>query len=296
VKVLITGREGQLAQSLNERGNDHPQLELVFAARPDTDLSIRGSVAKAIKKARPDVVINAAAYTDVDRAEDQPELAYRINALAAGEAARAAAEIGAPIIQLSTDYVFSGGLKRPYREDDPVSPISFYGASKAAGEERVRSANARHLILRTSWVVSPFGRNFVKTMIDAARSRDVLTVVDDQRGRPTSALDLADAILEIAEGWAGGGAQGQGQTFHLAASGETSWYGLACAVMDECARLGAPAAKIEPINSAQWPTRAVRPQNSVLDCSMVQSKWGMRLPDWRDSARKIVQRLVADHE
>ena len=175
----------------------------------------------------------------------------------------------------------------------PTNPLNVYGASKLAGEDRVRSANPRHLILRTSWVVSPFGRNFVKTMIEAARSRDVLTVVDDQRGCPTSALDIVDAILEIAEGWATGAGDGQGRTFHLAARGETSWFGLASAVMDECARLGAPSAKVEPIKSAQWPTRAVRPQNSVLDCSMVERELGCRLPDWRTSIRQIVERVTA---
>jgi dTDP-4-dehydrorhamnose reductase len=292
VKVLVTGREGQLAQSLSERGNGHPQLELLLAARPDTDLSIPGSVAKAIETARPDLVINAAAYTDVDGAEDEPELAYRINAEAAGEAARAAADIGAPIIQMSTDYVFDGQLERPYREDDPVNPINVYGASKAAGEERVRSANARHLILRTSWVVSPFGRNFVKTMVEAARSRDLLTVVDDQHGCPTSALDIADAILEIVGGWADGGGYGQGRTFHLAAGGETSWFGLASAVMDECARLGAPSARIEPIGSAEWPTRASRPRNSILDNSRFEREFGFALPPWRESLPALVQRIL----
>jgi dTDP-4-dehydrorhamnose reductase len=292
VKVLVTGRDGQLAQSLNERRNDHPELQFLFVARPDTDLSIQGSIAKAIEAARPDVVINAAAYTDVDRAEDEPELAYRINAEAAGEAARAAAEIGVPIIQLSTDYVFDGNKSEPYVEADPVNPQNVYGASKLAGEQRVRSANSRHLILRTSWVVSPFGRNFVKTIIGAAASRDVLTVVDDQRGRPTSALDLAGALVGIIDRWHGGDDVGLGSTYHVAGSGEGSWFDLAAATMDECRRLGAPVAELRPTETSQWPTRAARPHNSVLDCSRFEQDFGFALPAWRLSLCTIVQRIV----
>jgi dTDP-4-dehydrorhamnose reductase len=292
VKVLVTGREGQLAQSLNERRNDHPQLELLFAARPETDLSIPGSIAKAIEAARPDVVINAAAYTDVDRAEDEPELAWRINAEAAGEAALAAAAVDARIIQLSTDYVFDGSKSEPYVEADPVNPRNVYGASKLAGEERVRSTNSRHLILRTSWVVSPFGRNFVKTIIGAAASREVLTVVDDQHGRPTSALDLAGALVGIVGRWHAGDGVGLGSTYHVAGSGEASWFDLAVATMDECRRLGAPAAELRPIGSSEWPTRAARPHNSVLDCSRFERDFGFALPAWQSSLRGIVQRIV----
>ena len=292
MKVLVTGRHGQLAQSLNERGSDHPQLELLFAARPDTDLSIPGSVAAAIAAARPDVVINAAAYTDVDRAEDEPEFAHRINADGAGEAARAAADIGAPIIQLSTDYVFDGKKTEPYVEADPTNPQNVYGASKLAGEERVRSANARHLILRTSWVVSPFGRNFVKTMIDAARSRDVLTVVDDQHGRPTSALDLADALFTIIHQWSVGGEGGLGRTYHIAGTGQASWFDLAGEIMNESRRLGGPSAEIRPIPSSDWSVRAQRPLNSVLDTSRFEQDFHTALPSWRRSLPAIVGRII----
>lgn len=288
MKLLVTGRHGQLASSLAERSREHPELEVDFVGRPEVDLCVPGSLAAAIEARRPDVVINAAAYTEVDKAEGERELARRINADAAGEAAAAAGAVGAAIVQVSTDYVFDGQLDRPYREDDPVGPINVYGATKAAGEDKVRSANPRHLILRTSWVVSPFGRNFVRTMIEAARTRDRLTVVDDQRGRPTSALDLADAILSLAEG--GGDRSG---TYHLAAAGEASWFDLANAVMDECRSLGAPAAAVEPIRTADWPTAAVRPANSVLDCSRIADELGIRLPDWKGSVRQIVRRIGA---
>lgn len=293
MRILVTGREGQLARSLKERAQGLSGIDLAFVGRPEVDLAIPGALAAAIADGQPDAVINAAAYTDVDGAEDERDVAFRLNADAAGEAADAAAAIGAPIIHISTDYVFDGRADRPYREDDPVDPVNAYGASKAAGEERVRSVNPRHLIIRTSWVVSPFGRNFVKTMVNAARTRDVLRVVDDQRGRPTSALDLAEAVLAVVQRWSGGDELGLGATYHVAGSGETSWCGLAREVMDECRRLGAPAAEVQPIASSEWPTRAVRPAYSVLDCSRFEAQFSHSLPDWRTSAPEIVRRLVS---
>jgi len=290
MRLLVTGAHGQVARSLKERsaGRD---VTMMFASRPQVDLGEPGAIAAAIREAAPDLVINAAAYTNVDLAETERALAFRTNATAAGEAAAAAAEVGAAIIQLSTDYVFEGNVDRPWREDDPVNPVNAYGASKAAGEEMVRAANPRHTIVRTSWVVSPFGRNFVKTMVEAARSRDLLRVVDDQRGRPTSALDLAAALFTIADAVVGG-RRDVGRTYHVAGSGEASWFDLAREVMGECTRLGLPAARVEPVSSAEWPTPAVRPLNSVLDCGRAETDLGIRLPDWRNSVRDIVGRLA----
>lgn len=293
MKILVTGRDGQLARSLGERGRSFEKLDLTFLGRPEIDFASPGGISAAIEAARPDVVINAAAYTDVDRAEEEAETAFCINADAAGEMAEAAAKVGASIIQISTDYVFDGAADRPYRENDATRPLNVYGDSKLAGEERVRAANPRHVILRTSWVVSPFGRNFVKTMVTAAQSRDRLTVVDDQRGRPTSALDLADAILAIVASWTRREQRGLGATYHVAGSGETSWFGLASEVMDECRRRGAPAAEVSPIPSSEWPTRAARPLYSVLDSSRFEQEFGTRLPRWQESVRAIVGRLVA---
>ena len=293
MKALVTGRHGQLARSLGERSANHPSIELEFAGRPEIDLAVEGSAAAAIARLRPNVVINAAAYTAVDQAEDEPELAMRINAQGAREVAEAADSIGAPIIQVSTDYVFDGTSERAYREDDETGPISVYGASKLRGEEAAREANPRHLIVRTSWVASPFGRNFVRTMVEAARSREVLNVVDDQRGRPTSALDLADALLAILDRWAAGDMVGQGRTYHVANAGEASWFELAREIMDECRRIGAPAAEVRPIASSEWPTKAERPRNSVLDCSRFEEEFRWEMPDWRPSVRVIVRRLAA---
>ena len=291
MKILVTGRHGQLAESLEERSLGGDGVELHFAARPDVDLAVSGSLAAAIAKACPDLVINAAAYTNVDRAEEEPDLAFRLNADAAGEAAGAAADVGAAIIQLSTDYVFDGQLDRPYCEDDPVNPLNVYGASKAAGEERVRAANPRHLILRTSWVISPFGRNFVKTMVIAARDRDTLKVIDDQVGSPSSALDLADGLFALVRRWSAG-THGLGQTYHLAGSGSTSWNELARHVLAQCGRLGLPTAEVQPIRTEDWPTKAERPRNSVLDNGKFEREFEVRMPDWRASVDEIVKRLA----
>jgi dTDP-4-dehydrorhamnose reductase len=165
--------------------------------------------------------------------------------------------------------------------------LSVYGASKLAGEEAVRAANPDHLILRTAWVYSPFGRNFVRTMVAAARDRDSLNVVDDQHGSPTSALDLADAILAIAANWP----LDSGRIYHIAGSGSASWFELASEVMANCHRLGLPAAEVRPIGTADWPTRAARPRNAVLDSDAINRDLGIRLPDWRQSVAGIVERL-----
>jgi dTDP-4-dehydrorhamnose reductase len=288
MRVLLTGRDGQVARSLLEKAESLPDMELIPAGRPEVDLADPGSVARVIRAVSPDLVINAAAYTAVDQAEDEPELAFRINAEAAGEAAAAARAVNAAILQLSTDYVFDGQARVPYKEDAATNPLSVYGASKLAGEDAVRAANPDHLILRTAWVYSPFGRNFVRTMVAAARDRDSLNVVDDQHGSPTSALDLADAFLAIAGNWP----LDSGRTYHLAGSGSASWFGLASETMANCRRLGLPAADVKPIATADWPTKAARPPYAVLDCAAIERDLGIRLPDWRQSVAATVERLA----
>ena len=291
MRILVTGTRGQLVRSLIERSSGW--LEVVAVGRPEVDLEVPGSVARAIETLRPDAVVNAAAYTAVDQAEDEPGRAMRINADAAGEAAVAARKVGAPIIHISTDYVFDGTCDGAYAEDAPTGPIGVYGQSKLAGEEQVRETNPQHLILRTAWLYSPFGRNFVTTMMTAAGERDSLTVVDDQRGSPTSALDLADAILRVLDQWRRGSRTGLGETYHVAGAGETSWCGFAAEIMRQRHALGLPVAKIVPITTADWPTRARRPRNSVLDSSNFERDFGFRLPDWRASVSSVVDRLAA---
>lgn len=293
MKVLVTGTEGQLARSLKASAANHPALDLHFVGRPQLDLAEPGSFAALVEQHRPGLVINAAAYTAVDDAERETDLAMRINGVAPGEGAEAAARIGARFIHLSTDYVYGGEGSRPLTEDEPVAPRNAYGRTKLAGEEAVRAACPDHLILRTAWVVSPYGRNFVRTMMNAARGREVLTVVDDQRGSPTSALDLAGAILAIADRCCGGSDAGLGQTMHAAGTGETSWCGLAAHVMEECRALGLPAAEVRPILTSDWPTPASRPHWSVLDSSRLHGSFGIRMPDWRGSVSAIVRALAA---
>jgi dTDP-4-dehydrorhamnose reductase len=292
VKILVTGREGQLARSLAERARTRPELKFVAIGRPIADLVIPGSMAAIIEANRPDVVVNAAAYTAVDQAEDEPELAFRINAEAAGEVAAAARDVGASILQISTDYVFDGSATGAYDEDAAPNPVGVYGRSKLAGEERVRAAFPASVIVRTAWVYSPFGRNFVRTMFEAAGQHDELRVVADQRGSPTSALDLADGLLAMVDRWRDGERTGQGETYHLAGSDEASWDELARAVMEARARLGLRVARVEGIRTEDWPTKAERPRNSVLDSGKFERHFGFTMPDWRASVETVVARLA----
>lgn len=286
MKVLVLGREGQLARSLAERAAEFPDLQLAFTSRADADLSSSGSAARFIIAARPDLIVNTAAYTAVDKAEEEPALAFRINGEGPGEAAAAARHVGAAIIHVSTDYVFDGTSSSPYDEEAEPNPLNVYGRSKLAGEEAVRAANPHHLILRTAWVYSPFGRNFVKAMVGAAQDRHELSVVSDQYGCPTSALDLAAAILRIARD-----CEGFGETYHLAGSGSAAWSDLASEVMANCRRAGLPAAQIRPITTADWPTKAVRPASTILDCAKIERTLDIRLLDWRESVAATVDRL-----
>ena len=294
MRILVTGADGQLASSLVERFALHSGIELLALGRPQLDLAVPGSATAAIEAVRPQVVINAAAYTAVDKAEDEPELAFRINAHGAGEVAAAAASVAASVVQVSTDYVFDGRRQGPYDETAPTSPLGVYGRSKLAGEEQVRAANPRHAIVRTAWVYSPFGRNFVKTIMTAARTRDVLHVVEDQRGSPTSALDLADGLLRMAKLWNDVPEQGIGKTYHLAGTGQTSWFGLSQCVMSECRKRLLPAADVVPIATTDRPIKAIRPANSVLDSRRFARELNFAMPEWPQSVATIVDRLAAD--
>jgi dTDP-4-dehydrorhamnose reductase len=294
MRVLVTGVEGQLARSLVERGAARPQIEVIAIGRPRLDLEIPGSGAQAIADVQPDVVINAAAYTAVDQAEDEPDRAFRINAEAAGEMAAATESFGARFIQISTDYVFDGRKDGPYAEDAKPNPLGIYGRTKLAGEEAVRLANPHRTIVRTAWVYSPFGHNFVKTIIGAAGTRDVLNVVDDQHGNPSSALDLAEGLMSLLEVWRGGGAAGLGETYHLAGTGSTTWCGFAQAIMAECRKRGLPVAEIRPIAMVDWPTKAARPANSVMSSAKFARDFGYTMPQWENSLAAVVDRLAAE--
>jgi dTDP-4-dehydrorhamnose reductase len=236
------------------------------------------------------VVISAAAYTAVDQAEDEPERARRVNGEAPGELAEAAREVGAPIIHLSTDYVFDGASAEPYREDAPVNPLGVYGETKLLGEERVRAANPDHLILRTAWVYSPFGKNFVKTMMTLAQTRQEISVVADQRGNPTSALDIADGLLAVLDHWADRPGDGLGQTYHLAGTGSASWHEFAQEIFAVCKALELPSAIARPIATSDYPTRARRPAFSMLNSEKFASQFGYLAPEWQVSLRQVIER------
>lgn len=293
MRILVTGREGQVAKSLAERAAAHPGAEVLLVGRPQLDLLKPDTVRAAILAGRPDVVVSAAGYTAVDRAEDQREEAFAVNATGAGAVASAAAEAGAAIIHLSTDYVFAGDKDGEYRETDPPDPQNVYGSSKLEGEKAVAAANPRHLILRTAWVYSPFGRNFVKTMLGLARERDTVRVVADQAGNPTAAADIAEGVLRAAAAVAAGRSATCFGTFHLAGGGSASWAAFAREVFSESSRLGGPSARVEEIATADFPTRARRPGNARLAGEKFRETFGWQPPAWQESCRAVVARLVA---
>jgi dTDP-4-dehydrorhamnose reductase len=294
VRIVVTGREGQVVRSLIERasGTGH---EVVALGRPELDLAGHiGPVEEAIRAAGPDVIVSAAAYTAVDKAETERELAFSVNERGAGAVARTARALGVPLVHLSTDYVFDGGKAAPYKEEDATGPTGVYGASKLAGEEAIVAEQPNSAILRTAWVYSPFGANFVKTMLRLAQRRDEVAVVADQRGNPTSALDIGDGVLAVAANLVGSDDAALRGTFHMAAAGEASWADFAEAIFASSAALGGPSAAVRPIATADYSTPAKRPANSRLDSTRLEKAHGVRLPDWRDSLPHVVKRLVAN--
>jgi dTDP-4-dehydrorhamnose reductase len=291
VKVLVTGREGQLARSLAETAG--AGVQVVPIGRPELDLADEKSVAAVVARERPDIVVNAAAYTAVDKAETEPTLARAVNALGAERVAAACAARAIPIIHISTDYVFDGTKSGPYLEDDPTAPINVYGRTKLEGEQRVAEACERHLILRTAWVHSPWGANFVKTMLRLATTRPNIDVVDDQNGSPTYAPHLAATVLAIAARVAADPAGVRWGVYHAVGGGETTWFGFAREIFRHAAEQGLPAAEVTAIATAAYPTVARRPANSRLNCDRLRQSLGVELPDWRIGAQDCVARIAA---
>jgi dTDP-4-dehydrorhamnose reductase len=292
MRVAVTGRAGQVVRSLLERGalGGH---EVVAIGRPELDLAADpNAIADAIEAARPDVVVSAAAYTAVDKAESEPELAFAINERGAGAVARAARLLDIPIVHLSTDYVFDGAKKSPYSEDDSTGPTGVYGASKLAGETAVLAEQGDSVILRTAWVYSPFGANFIRTMLRLASDRDEIAVVADQRGNPTSALDIADGVLAVATNLVRDSDSVLRGVFHMTAAGEASWAGFAEAIFAAADRENGPFARVKHIATTDYPTAARRPANSRLNCGKLARTHGIRLPDWRSSTETVVRRIL----
>jgi len=250
-------------------------------------------VEAALLALAPDIVVSAAAYTAVDRAESEPELAMRVNRDGPAMLARAASRLGIPVVHLSTDYVFDGTKGAPYLETDAVRPLGVYGATKLAGERAIAEASDDYAILRTSWVYSPFGANFVKTMLRLAASRDRLTVVADQRGRPSYAPDIAAGIFAVARHLLETSApEGRG-VFHLAGGGDATWQAFAAAIVAGAAERGGRAVPVDPITTADYPTPARRPADSRLDCGKIERIHGVALPHWRVSLEACLDRLMA---
>jgi dTDP-4-dehydrorhamnose reductase len=292
-RMIVTGREGQVVRSLLERGALNNRFDVVALGRPELDLRDPDGIDAALRQARPDIIVSAAAYTAVDRAETEEAEAHIINAVAPGRIAAVAAQLGVPIIHLSTDYVFDGEKPEPYLETDPVGPTSAYGRTKLAGERAVAETTDNHVILRTAWVYSPFGRNFLKTMLMLAESRDQINVVDDQLGNPTSAFDIADGILAVSGNLLDSDAPHLRGIFHMTGSGSASWADFATEIFATSDSCGGPTAAVDRIPTSAYPTPARRPANSRLDCRKLEKVHGVRLADWRDAAAKTIKRLTS---
>ncbi|HEX8572102.1 MAG TPA: dTDP-4-dehydrorhamnose reductase [Allosphingosinicella sp.] len=289
-RLLVTGGSGQVGTALAERSAGGP--ELLLPPRAEFDLVSEESMDSWFSRHRVDAVINAAAYTAVDRAEEQSAEAWAVNADGPGALAARCARLGVPMIHLSTDYVFDGSKPGFYAEDDPVAPINAYGASKEAGERAVRASGARHLILRTAWVMSPWGSNFARTMIRLGAERPELRIVDDQLGSPTGAIDIADAAMRLAARLAED-ADAPAGTYHFVNSGQASWYDVASAIFEAAARHGRPAPALIPIASSEYPTPARRPANSRLDSGKLRRDYGIDPRPWREAVDEIVGRILA---
>jgi dTDP-4-dehydrorhamnose reductase len=289
--ILVTGGSGQVGAALGAIG---AAQGVRVAGRPEFDFDRPEGITDLLRAAAPALVVNAAAYTAVDAAETEPEAAVRANRDGPALLARFCAESGIPLIHISTDYVFDGSKGAPYVETDPTHPTGVYGASKLAGEQAVLALCPRAVVLRTSWVYAASGRNFVRTMLNAAAKTRRLRVVADQIGCPTAAPDLAAAILAIAarireEGWRAE----FGGVFHACGTGSTSWHGLACATFEAAARYGLEPPVVEAITTAEWPTPARRPADSRLDCARLKRVFGLALPPWPGSLSTIVETILS---
>ncbi|HEY8032802.1 MAG TPA: dTDP-4-dehydrorhamnose reductase [Methylocella sp.] len=289
--ILVFGAAGQLGREVMALAKARA-IEAAGCNRASADITDFASVTTAILAIKPRLVLNAAAYTAVDKAESEPKAAYAANALGAETIARAAALQQVPVIQISTDYVFDGTKIGAYVETDPVAPLSAYGKTKAAGEVMVRQANPRHFILRTAWVYGSYGSNFLKTILRLSAEREELRIVADQHGCPTATQDIAEAILAIDRAVANG-TEAPG-TYHFAGYGVTTWHGFASAIVDAQAQATGRRPKVSPIATADFPTPARRPANSELDSSLFASVFGYRARDWQTRARETVEMLLKE--
>ncbi|HWB46464.1 MAG TPA: dTDP-4-dehydrorhamnose reductase [Hyphomicrobiaceae bacterium] len=279
-----------MARSLAE-GARKLGLPVVALGRPELDIADPQSIERAFAAFMPSIVVNAAAYTAVDTAESDADRAFAVNRDGAGRIAAAASAAGVPFIHISSDYVFDGSKSMPYVEEDDPHPLGVYGQSKLEGEHAVRDAHPDAVVLRTSWVYSPYGHNFLKTMLGLAATRETVSVVDDQYGTPTAAPDLASAILDLAQSILRDGSKSG--VYHLTSAGSTTWYGFAAAIFDGWKERGHRVPALRRIRTSEYPTPTRRPANSRLDCTKIHRMYGIRLPDWRDSLGECLDTVAS---
>ncbi|CRL97497.1 dTDP-4-dehydrorhamnose reductase [Pseudomonas sp. 24 E 1] len=285
MKILITGQHGQVSRELQLRLQDLG--DLIVLGRDQLDLANPDQIRQQVRAHRPDLIINAAAHTAVDQAESEPDVAFAINAIAPGVLAEEAKALGIPLIHYSTDYVFDGSKPAPYTEADTPNPLGVYGQSKLAGEQAITAVGGKYLILRTSWVYSSHGKNFLLTMQRLLKEKPQMRIVADQIGAPTWAGSIAHSTRGLIERWQAG-EPGEWGVYHLTARGETSWFGFAEAIGEHLRTQGNACAELEPIPASAYPTPARRPLNSRLDCSRLQQQWHISQPPWQDALRECL--------
>lgn len=297
MRLLVTGSHGQVARAFLEAAPASPGITACAIGRPALDICSTPTIERAIADIQPDVIINTAAYTAVDDAEAEPARAHALNCEGARLMSEAAHRRGVPIIHLSTDYVFDGSKSSAYLETDATAPASVYGRTKLDGERAVAAANPKHIILRTAWVYSPFGKNFVKTILNNAAKGNPLRVVNDQVGSPTYAPHLVEAILAIAEQITGPAGKTSARdemwgVYHAAGQGTASWFDVAREILARSKDAGGPQTALSAIGTDGYPTRAARPKNSILDCSKMKHVFGAELPPWQTGVALCVKRLT----
>jgi dTDP-4-dehydrorhamnose reductase len=293
--ILIAGKNGQLARCLHDLAM-RQDVPVVAVGRPELDLESGDSVAGVVTAAKPSVIINAAAYTAVDQAESNEASAFRINRDGAAALATVAARMNIPFVHVSTDYVFDGSKQAEYDETDSPAPLNVYGASKLAGEIAVMSACPYATVIRSAWIYSPYGTNFVRTIVRLSQTRPIVRVVDDQRGNPTSALDLAAALLRIARLSQNVDSGATAGIYHIVGEGEATWHSFAAAIFDGLGCRGLQVPRLEAISTEEYPTPARRPSNTRLDSSKAERVFGIQMPSWRHSLERCLDQLVAHGE
>lgn len=298
MKILVTGSDGQLGYELVKQGEHIPgtkeqaSFEIIPFGHSQLDITDKAQVKRVLEKIQPSLVVNAAAYTNVDKAETEQDLAFAVNRDGPANLAESCAENDMPLIHISTDFVFDGKNKIPYKETDPVSPLGVYAKSKENGEQEVRNRLKKHIILRTSWLYGVHGHNFVKTMLRLGRENKVIRVVADQHGSPTNAADLAEAVLAVAR-HVRDAMETEWGTYHYCGYGITTWHGFAKKIFEIAGDLGmSQVPHVEPVTTAEYPTPAKRPAFSAFDCGLIRENFGINLKPWDESLKVMLRRLL----